>query len=64
LSAKQAPLLYVLSLIAVFLALAALYENWSIPVAVILVVPLGILGTLLAATLRGCPTTCFLKSVC
>jgi multidrug efflux pump len=61
LSAKQAPLLYALSLIVVFLALAALYENWSIPVAVILVVPLGILGVLLAATLRGLPNDVFFK---
>jgi multidrug efflux pump len=61
LSAKQAPLLYALSLIVVFLALAALYENWSIPIAVILVVPLGIIGALLAATLRGLPNDVFFK---
>ncbi|MGD0253378.1 MAG: efflux RND transporter permease subunit, partial [Verrucomicrobiota bacterium] len=61
LSAKQAPLLYALSLIVVFLALAALYENWSIPVAVILVVPLGVFGALLAATLRGLPNDVFFK---
>jgi len=61
LSAKQAPLLYALSLIVVFLALAALYENWSIPVAVILVVPLGIFGALLAATFRGLPNDVFFK---
>jgi multidrug efflux pump len=61
LSAKQAPLLYALSLIVVFLALAALYENWSIPIAVILVVPLGILGALIAATLRGLPNDVFFK---
>jgi multidrug efflux pump len=61
LSAKKAPLLYALSLIVVFLALAALYENWSIPVAVILVVPLGILGALLGATLRGLPNDVFFK---
>jgi multidrug efflux pump len=61
LSAKQAPLLYALSLIVVFLALAALYENWSIPVAVILVVPLGIIGALLGATMRGLPNDVFFK---
>ncbi len=61
LSAKQAPMLYALSLIVVFLALAALYENWSIPVAVILVVPLGIIGAVLAATLRGLPNDVFFK---
>jgi len=61
LSAQQAPLLYALSLIVVFLSLAALYENWSIPIAVILVVPLGIIGALLACTLRGLPDDVFFK---
>jgi multidrug efflux pump len=51
--------LYAFAILAVFLCLAALYESWSIPLAVILVVPLGVLGVLLATlTLRGCPTTC------
>ncbi|MFC5741259.1 efflux RND transporter permease subunit [Dyella tabacisoli] len=49
----QTPLLYTLSLLVVFLCLAALYESWSIPTAVLMVVPLGILGTVLAAWLRG-----------
>jgi multidrug efflux pump len=49
----QAPLLYTLSLLVVFLCLAAMYESWTIPTAVMLVVPLGILGTVLATTLRG-----------
>jgi multidrug efflux pump len=49
----QLPLLYTLSLLVVFLCLAALYESWRVPSAVILVAPLGILGTLLANTLRG-----------
>jgi multidrug efflux pump len=53
LSGSQAPALYAISLIVVFLCLAALYESWSIPAAVMLVVPLGIIGALLAATLRG-----------
>ncbi|MBU6408898.1 MAG: efflux RND transporter permease subunit [Verrucomicrobia bacterium] len=61
LSAKQAPLLFTLSLIVVFLALAALYENWSIPVAVILIVPLGILGSVLGAGFRGLPNDVFFK---
>ncbi|WP_417658260.1 efflux RND transporter permease subunit [Pseudidiomarina sp.] len=52
-SGDQAPLLYALSLLIVFLCLAALYESWSIPFAVMLVVPLGILGAVIAATLRG-----------
>jgi hydrophobe/amphiphile efflux-1 (HAE1) family protein len=50
---SQAPLLYAVSLTIVFLCLAALYESWSIPVAVMLVVPLGIIGTVLATLLRG-----------
>jgi len=49
----QTPLLYTLSILVVFLCLAALYESWSIPTSVLLVVPLGILGIALAATLRG-----------
>lgn len=52
-SGSQAPLLYALSLIVVFLSLAALYESWSVPVAVMLVVPLGILGAVLFAMSRG-----------
>ena len=52
-SGQQAPALYALSLLVVFLLLAALYESWSIPFAVILVVPLGILGALLATWIRG-----------
>jgi multidrug efflux pump len=53
LSGSQAPALYAISLLVVFLCLAALYESWSIPFAVMLVVPLGIIGALLAAMLRG-----------
>jgi multidrug efflux pump len=49
----QTTLLYTLSLLVVFLCLAAMYESWAIPTAVMLVVPIGILGTVLAATLRG-----------
>jgi multidrug efflux pump len=61
LSGAQAPMLYALSLLVVFLCLAALYESWAIPLAVILIVPLGILGALLAATLRGLPNDVFFK---
>jgi multidrug efflux pump len=61
LSAKQAPMLLAISMLVVFLALAALYENWSIPIAVILVVPLGVLGSLLGAHLRGLPNDVFFK---
>jgi multidrug efflux pump len=53
LSSGQAPYLYAVSLLVVFLCLAALYESWSIPVAVLLVVPLGLLGAALAVFLRG-----------
>jgi len=52
-SGNQAPMLYALSLLIVFLCLSALYESWSIPFAVMLVVPLGILGAVIAATMRG-----------
>ncbi|MEH8248250.1 efflux RND transporter permease subunit [Aeromonas veronii] len=50
---SQAPALYAISLLVVFLCLAALYESWSIPFSVMLVVPLGVLGAIVAATLRG-----------
>ncbi|MDE1163954.1 MAG: efflux RND transporter permease subunit [Pseudomonas sp.] len=53
LSGSQAPALYAISMLMVFLCLAALYESWSIPIAVMLVVPLGIIGALLATSLRG-----------
>jgi multidrug efflux pump len=60
-SGSQAPALFMLSLLAVFLCLAALYESTSIPFSVILVVPLGILGALLGATLRGMPNDVYFK---
>ncbi|MDB5763826.1 MAG: efflux transporter permease subunit [Herminiimonas sp.] len=60
-SGSQAPALYALSLLAVFLVLAALYESTTIPIAVMLVVPLGILGALLGATLRGMPNDVYFK---
>jgi len=50
---NQAPILYGISLLMVFLCLAALYESWSIPIAIILVVPLGIMGALAAVMVRG-----------
>jgi len=61
LSGSQAPLLYGVSLTIVFLCLAALYESWSIPVAVMLVVPLGIIGTVLATMLRGLSNDVFFQ---
>ncbi|PWC35758.1 efflux RND transporter permease subunit [Azospirillum sp. TSO35-2] len=61
LSGSQAPALYALSMIIVFLCLAALYESWSVPVSVILVVPLGVIGAVLAATLRGLPSDVYFQ---
>jgi multidrug efflux pump len=60
-SGNQAPLLYSLSILVVFLCLAALYESWSIPVAVLLVVPLGILGAVLATWGRGLNNDVYFK---
>jgi len=57
----QAPLLYAVSLLVVFLCLAALYESWSIPVAVLLVVPLGLVGAIFFANLRGLENDVFLQ---
>ncbi len=53
LSGAQAPALYAISLLVVFLCLAALYESWSVPFSVMLVVPLGVIGALLATWMRG-----------
>jgi multidrug efflux pump len=61
LSSGQAPLLYAVSLLVVFLCLAALYESWSIPVAVLLVIPLGLVGAIFAVTLRGLQNDVYLQ---
>ena len=61
LSGSQATLLLAFSLLAVFLCLAALYESWTIPVAVLLVVPLGIFGALLGALLGAMPNDVYFK---
>ncbi len=53
LSGSQAPALYAISLLVVFLCLAALYESWSIPFSVMLVVPLGVIGAVAATWMRG-----------
>jgi multidrug efflux pump len=53
LAGSQMPALFALSILMVFLCLAALYESWSIPIAIVLVVPLGIIGALMATSLRG-----------
>ncbi|HCT5048285.1 TPA: multidrug efflux RND transporter permease subunit [Pseudomonas aeruginosa] len=60
-SAAQAPMLIALSMLVVFLVLAALYESWSIPLSVMLVVPLGLLGAVAAVLLRGMPNDVFFK---
>jgi multidrug efflux pump len=61
LSGAQAPFLFAISLFVVFLCLAALYESWSVPFAVMLVVPLGIFGAVMAVTLRGLPNDVYFK---
>ncbi len=61
LAGNAATLLLVLSIVVVFLCLAALYESWSIPVAVLLVVPLGMLGAVVFAMLRGLPNDIFFR---
>ena len=61
LSGAQAPLLYGLSLLVIFLCLAALYESWSVPFAVMLVIPLGVVGVLAAALLRGLTNDVFFQ---
>lgn len=60
-SASQAPILLALSMLVVFLVLAALYESWSIPLSVMLVVPLGVLGAVLAVQIRGLENDVFFK---
>jgi len=61
LSGSQATILVAFSLLAVFLCLAALYESWSIPMSVLLVVPLGILGVVVGASMRGLSNDVFFK---
>jgi multidrug efflux pump len=61
LSSGQAPYLYAVSLLVVFLCLAALYESWSVPLAVLLVIPLGLVGAVFAVTLRGLENDVYLQ---
>ncbi|GAA0313112.1 efflux RND transporter permease subunit [Sphingomonas oligophenolica] len=61
LSSGQAPFLYAISLLVVFLCLAALYESWTIPIAVLLVIPLGLVGAVFAVTLRGLQNDVYLQ---
>ncbi|RDV00987.1 multidrug efflux RND transporter permease subunit [Trinickia dinghuensis] len=60
-AARQTPLLIGLSLLAVFMALAALYESWTIPLSVLIVVPLGMIGSVAAMLLRGLPNDIYFK---
>ncbi len=60
-SASQAPMLMALSMLVIFLVLAALYESWAIPFAVILVVPLGLIGAFIAVVIRELPNDVFFK---
>ncbi len=60
-SSGQAPLLYGLSVLVVFLCLAALYESWSVPLSVLLVLPLGVIGAILAVTVRGLENDIFFQ---
>ena len=61
LSSGQAPYLYALALLVVFLCLAALYESWTIPIAVLLIIPLGLVGAVFAVTLRGLVNDVYLQ---
>jgi multidrug efflux pump len=63
-SGSQTTQLYAISILIVFLCLAALYESWSVPFSVLLVVPLGVVGAVLATWCSSCPTTCTSRSAC
>ena len=52
-ASSQAPLLYAFSLVVIFLCLAALYESWTVPISILLVLPLGVIGGILASSFRG-----------
>ncbi len=60
-SGAEAPMLYALSIFIVFILLAALYESWSIPIAIVMVIPLGVLGALLATMFRGLSNDIYLQ---
>jgi len=58
---SQAPLLYTFSIFVIFLCLAALYESWPIPISILLVLPLGVIGGVIASTLRGLPNDVYFQ---
>jgi multidrug efflux pump subunit AcrB len=60
-SSSQAPLLYAFSIFVIFLCLAALYESWTIPISVLLVLPLGVIGGIIASGMRGLPNDVYFQ---
>jgi len=60
-SGSQAPLLYAFSIFVIFLCLAALYESWPIPIAILLCLPLGVIGGVIASTMRGMPNDVYFQ---
>jgi HAE1 family hydrophobic/amphiphilic exporter-1 len=58
---SQAPLLYAFSMIVIFLCLAALYESWTVPISVMLALPLGVIGGVVASSLRGFPNDVYFQ---
>ena len=58
---SQAPLLYAFSILVIFLCLAALYESWPIPISILLVLPLGVIGGVIASSLRGLPNDVYFQ---
>ncbi len=60
-SSSQAPMLYAFSIFVIFLCLAALYESWPIPFSILLVLPLGVIGGIIATTLRGLPNDVYFQ---
>jgi len=58
---SQAPLLYAFSMIVIFLCLAALYESWTLPISIMLTLPLGVIGSIVAASLRGFPNDVYFQ---
>lgn len=60
-SKSQAPMLYAFSMIVIFLCLAALYESWTVPISIMLILPLGVIGSVAAASLRGYPNDVYFQ---
>jgi HAE1 family hydrophobic/amphiphilic exporter-1 len=60
-ASSQAPVLYVFSMIVIFLCLAALYESWTVPISILLILPLGVIGGVLASSFRGLPNDVYFQ---